>query len=138
MKEVKPIELLIFCILVFLAFLILANLDRYAQTKAYASEVVVEEVRTSVSMEVTAYCPCIKCCGKTDGVTASGTIATEGRTIAASKDIPFGTIITINNHDYIVEDRGGAIGEGHIDVFCESHKAALQFGRQTLEVFIKE
>lgn len=43
--------------------------------------------------KVTAYCPCVKCCGKTNGITASGTQATANRTIAASSSIPFGTQI---------------------------------------------
>lgn len=30
--------------------------------------------------ELTAYCPCSACCGKNDGITATGTVATEGRT----------------------------------------------------------
>ena len=29
--------------------------------------------------ELTAYCPCPACCGKNDGITATGTVATEGR-----------------------------------------------------------
>ena len=40
-----------------------------------------------------AYCPCVKCCGKTNGVTASGTIATEGKTVAST--LPFGTKVYI-------------------------------------------
>lgn len=27
--------------------------------------------------ELTAYCPCSACCGKNDGITATGTVATE-------------------------------------------------------------
>ena len=38
-----------------------------------------------------AYCPCVKCCGKTNGITASGTVATEGRTVAAN--LPFNKAI---------------------------------------------
>ena len=34
--------------------------------------------------KITAYCSCAKCCGKTNGITAAGTKATAGRTIAAS------------------------------------------------------
>ena len=40
---------------------------------------------------LTAYCPCMKCCGKTDGITSTGTTATEGRTIAVDPlVIPYG------------------------------------------------
>ena len=83
--------------------------------------------------KLTAYCSCSKCCGKSDGVTASGTKATQGRTVACNS-LPIGTKIRINGHDYIVEDRGTS----HIDVFFNSHKAALNFGVQYAEVFVYE
>lgn len=83
---------------------------------------------------VTAYCPCVKCCGKTNGVTASGAVATEGRTIAA--DMPFGTKVTIEGiGERIVEDRGGAIKGDKIDVFMNSHSEALKFGVRKLKVW---
>ena len=81
--------------------------------------------------KLTAYCSCSRCCGKSDGVTASGTKATQGRTVACNS-LPIGTKIRINGHDYIVEDRGTS----HIDVFFNSHKAALNFGVQYAEVFV--
>ena len=57
--------------------------------------------------KITAYCPCSKCCGKTNGRTASGTTATAGRTVAASSKFAFGTKLNIGGHIYTVEDRGG-------------------------------
>lgn len=45
---------------------------------------------------LTAYCPCMKCCGKTDGITSTGTTAAEGRTIAVDpRVIPYGSAVTI-------------------------------------------
>lgn len=85
--------------------------------------------------KITAYCGCAKCCGKTDGITASGTKVTAGRTIAAPPEIPFGTKISINGHIYTVEDRGGAIKGNRIDIYFETHQAALDFGVQYIEVF---
>ena len=71
---------------------------------------------------ITGYCTCSKCCGKSDGVTASGTTATVGRTCAAGKDLPFGTVLWIDGIGYrTVEDRGGGVNGGHIDVLCENH-----------------
>ena len=91
------------------------------------------------TFEATAYCPCEYCCGKTDGITASGTQATAGRTIAVDTDvIPFGTEIIINGHTYIAEDIGGAIKNNSVDIFFDSHEAALEFGRQYVEVFVYE
>lgn len=85
----------------------------------------------------TAYCGCVKCCGKSDCITSTGTRATEGRTIAADpRVIPYGTHVLINGHEYIVEDCGGAINGNRIDIYFESHADALQFGVQnvTLEI----
>lgn len=98
---------------------------------------------------LTAYCPCVKCCGEwsaehpsrigTDYVqkTASGTIPTAGRTIGVDPSvIPFGTTVIIRGHEYVAEDRGGAIKGNKIDIFFDDHNEALEFGRQTAEVFI--
>lgn len=87
-------------------------------------------------MTVTAYCPCIKCCNKTDGITASGTKAKQGRTVAVDpRYIPYGTKIIIDGHIYISEDCGGAIkGSNRLDIFFDSHEEALEFGRQTKTV----
>lgn len=71
---------------------------------------------------ITGYCTCSKCCGKSDGITASGTTATVGRTCAAGKDLPFGTVLYIDGIGYrTVEDRGGGVNGGHIDVLCNDH-----------------
>ena len=85
----------------------------------------------------TAYCGCSYCCGKSDGITASGTYATEGRTIAAPSNFAFGTELIIDGHTYVVEDRGGAIRGNRIDIFFSSHQAALNYGRRTVDVYVK-
>ena len=86
--------------------------------------------------KITAYCPCAKCCGKTNGRTASGTTATAGRTIAASSKFAFGTKLNIGGHVYTVEDRGGAINGNKIDIFVNSHAEALQWGVRYLNVSV--
>ena len=94
--------------------------------------------------KLTAYCPCAKCCGKTDGITATGTTATEGRTIAVDPCvIPYGSTVTIyfadgSSHTYTAEDCGGAIKENRIDVFFDDHQAAREFGVQTAYVYMEE
>lgn len=98
---------------------------------------------------LTAYCPCVKCCGEwsaehpsrvgTDYIqkTASGTIPTAGRTISVDTSvIPFGTTVIIRGREYVAEDRSGAIKGNRIDIFFDDHDEALEFGRQTAEVFI--
>ena len=84
--------------------------------------------------KVTAYCACAKCCGKTTGITAMGTHATAGRTVAASSQFAFGTKLNINGHVYTVEDRGGAIKGNKIDVYMNTHAEALAWGVKYLTV----
>ena len=83
---------------------------------------------------VTAYCSCSKCCGKTNGMTASGTKATAGRTVAAPSNFAFGTKLKINGKIYVVEDRGGAIQGNRIDIYMSSHTQALAWGKRTCTV----
>ena len=95
------------------------------------------DLKSLGTFKLTAYCACSKCCGKSDGITASGTKAKQGRTIAVDpKQIPYGTKVVINGHTYTAEDCGGGIGKNRIDVFFNSHKEALKFGVQHAEVFI--
>lgn len=86
--------------------------------------------------KVTAYCSCAACCGKTNGITASGTHATANHTIAAPSTFAFGTQLVINGVTYTVEDRGGAINGNRIDVYMNSHAEALAWGVRYLEVDI--
>lgn len=90
------------------------------------------------SYTLTAYCSCSKCCGKNDCITASGAKATQGITIAVDPNvIPYGTEVIINGHTYIAQDCGGAIKGKRIDIYFDSHYEALQFGKQTAEVYVK-
>ena len=88
---------------------------------------------------LTAYCPCMKCCGKTDGITATGTQATHGRTIAVDPDIiPYGTEVVIEGMGtFIAEDCGGAVQGNKIDIFFNTHEEAVKFGKQKRNVWIK-
>lgn len=95
------------------------------------------ELKSLGRFKLTAYCACSKCCGKSDGITASGAKAKQGRTIAVDpKLIPYGTKVVINGRTYVAEDCGGSIKQNRIDVFFNSHKDALNFGIQHAEVFI--
>lgn len=84
---------------------------------------------------LTAYCPCVECCGKSDGITASGTHAQQGVTIAVDPDvIPLGSWVEIDGHTYHAEDVGGGVCGNHIDVFYDSHEMASSFGVKTRNV----
>lgn len=93
---------------------------------------------------LTAYCPGRCCCGKwASGYTATGTLATEGRTIAVDPDvIPYGSRVTLiwpdgTQHSYIAEDCGGGVNGNHIDVFFNSHQAARVFGVQSAMAYLE-
>ena len=107
-------------------------------------------------MEATAYDLSIECCGKARnhplyGITASGTKATIGRTVAVDTSvIPLGSRLYIkfpeeySNLDgiYYAEDTGSKVKGNIIDIFLgedkigESiiHKKADNFGRRRVEV----
>lgn len=93
---------------------------------------------------LTAYCPGRCCCGKwASGYTATGTLATEGRTIAVDPDvIPYGSRVLLiwpdgTQHSYIAEDCGGGVNGNHIDVFFDSHQAARYFGVQSAMAYLE-
>lgn len=90
-----------------------------------------------MTLTATAYCPCVKCCGKDDGITATGTKATAGRTIAVDpRVIPYGSKVIINGITYIAEDCGGAIKSNRIDIFFDTHQEAREWGRRTVEAVV--
>jgi 3D (Asp-Asp-Asp) domain-containing protein len=99
-----------------------------------------------VTMEVTAYCPCKKCCGpKARGITASGRRVSHnnGQFVAADTSIlPFNSKLIIPGYaaGQIVEvlDKGGAIKGKKLDVFFATHDEALKWGRRMMEVIIFE
>lgn len=88
--------------------------------------------------KIYAYCPCEKCCGKSDGITATGTQAAAGRTIAVDPSvIPLGSTVVIEGHEYVAEDTGAGIKGKTIDLFMEDHEEALEWGVQYKEVIRK-
>ena len=99
-----------------------------------------------VTMDVTAYCPCAKCCGpKAQGLTASGKPVTHNGGVFVAADtrkLPFGTKLTIPGYGdgraVEVIDRGGAIKGDKIDVFFPTHAEALRWGRQKIAVTVHE
>ena len=87
--------------------------------------------------KVTAYCSCETCCGEwADGITFTGGMATENRTIAVDPEIiPLGAVVEINGQEYVAEDIGGAIKGNRIDVYFDDHQTALEWGVQHYEVY---
>lgn len=100
--------------------------------------------------KITAYCPCEECCeqwaknrpkdenGNLIVYTASGEIARQGVTIAADTNIfPFGTVLIIDGHEYVVQDKGGAIKGKRIDIFFDNHEDASNFGVRNANIFMR-
>lgn len=86
----------------------------------------------------TAYTATFDECGKTDGITASGHVATQGITVACD-GLPLGTEVVIDGHTYIIQDRFGAgHGKHRMDIYMEQKADAFKFGRQVKIVEIKE
>ena len=91
------------------------------------------------SFSISYYCKCERCTEKADGLTATGTVVEEGRTIAVDPDvITLGTQVMIDGILYTAEDTGGAIQGNRIDIYVESHDYAIQCGRHQAEVFVYE
>jgi 3D (Asp-Asp-Asp) domain-containing protein len=103
-----------------------------------------------VVMDVSAYCPCSKCCGKwADGITSSGTPA-RGRLVAAPPKYAFGTDMIIPGYGRAeVQDRGSAIKTAgqtvngrrlrydRIALLMPTHSQAIRFGRAKLTVLVR-
>ena len=84
--------------------------------------------------KLTHYCSCSKCCGKSNGITASGKKVQEGITVACNS-LPLGTKISINGHIYEVQDRGG-MKSNVIDIYVDGHQKALNLGVKYADVYI--
>ncbi|MEN6565883.1 MAG: 3D domain-containing protein [Veillonellales bacterium] len=92
---------------------------------------------------VTAYSPGEESTGKQPGhpdykKTATGTLATEGRTVAADFSIlPSGSRVFIEGvGERVVEDTGGAIIGNRLDLYMESVDECNNFGVKELRVKI--
>lgn len=99
-------------------------------------------------MKITAYDLSFESCGKHPdhpayGITASGEPVKEWFTVAAGKELPFGTKVYLpyfknkpNKGMFVVKDRGGAIKRNCIDVYMKSYEDCMKFGVKYLEVYI--
>lgn len=115
------------------------------ETDKYLSEKVEGITPKIEKMSTTAYCACTKCCGKSDGLTASEEKAIEWYTVAAGNCYKFGTIMYIpeladkpNGGWFVVQDRGSAISDENLDIFLKNHEIATVFGRHEFEVYVYE
>jgi Uncharacterized protein conserved in bacteria len=102
-----------------------------AQTSAVETTTTIPEGAVQTILNCTAYTA-------TGNATASGVMPTANHTVAAWSGLPFGTKIYIPSMGitYTVEDRGGAVTEGIVDIYMDTYDQCIQFGRQNLEAYI--
>lgn len=90
---------------------------------------------------ISHYDCCVSCCGKDDGITASGVRATPGVTVAVDPAIiPLGSDVLVDYgdgeiHYYRADDVGGNITGSHIDLCVENHDIAENLGIRTATVY---
>ncbi len=108
-----------------------------------ASEPLLYEPEYIGEFEITYYTAGPESTGKTPdhpayGITRSGTVVEEGRTIATDWDVlPPGTKVYIDGiGERIVEDTGGAIVDKCIDVYVERLEDIPSIGRHKADVWI--
>ena len=102
----------------------------------YRQEALKPKYRTEEAI-ITYYTATDDECGKDDGITASGTVATEGRTVA-SDHLPLGTVVEIDGVQYVVEDRFGGGYNNKIDVFVNDKHTAYKKRKRKVKVKIYE
>lgn len=96
-----------------------------------------------MAAEVTAYAPLDPaavpgmCYAGYPEITASGNSVTPGLTVAAGRDVPFGSRVWVAGAMRTVQDRGGRIGPGSLDICVATRTEALRFGRQRTVVVVE-
>lgn len=116
-----------------------AELDalKSAQAQAQSDNMAGGQYVSLGEFTLTSYCKCEKCCGKwADGITASGLTAEPGMIAVDPNVISLGSYVMIDGVEYLAADTGGAIKGNRIDVFCEDHQSALEYGVQRHEVYL--
>lgn len=95
-----------------------------------------------LDVEATWYCPCSKCTDG-DGITTAGTSAYKDGVATWPAQIPLGSHVDLPNSTrgpnrngswVLVDDTGGAIKEGRIDIRLQSHHDALKKGRKMIRI----
>lgn len=98
----------------------------------------------AVKVEATGYAPLDPeavegmCYSGDPTITAGNFRSDPNRTVAMGRSYPYGTRVYIPGvGNRVVEDRGGMITDGHIDIMFATKKEALAFGRQLITIYIK-
>lgn len=91
-----------------------------------------------VKVKTTAYCTCVKCCGKyADGVTSIGRDAEKTMGVAIDpKFFNYGDWFYIPKVGLRVADDTGSMKSRHIDIRMSSHQEALVYGVKKIYVVV--
>lgn len=93
------------------------------------------------TFRVSYYCTCARCCGKSDGITASGRAAVPYYSVAVDPTvIPLGTTLYIDFGDSVMrqvraDDTGGNIKGNKIDICVNDHEEAQKLGICNADVY---
>ena len=107
----------------------------------YIEQALLARAHKIENVKVSHYDCCMECCGKTDGITASGIKATPGVTVAVDPSvIPLGSDVLVDYGDgvlnyYRADDTGSAIKGDKLDLCVESHHEAIQLGVRMATVY---
>lgn len=113
------------------------NALKFAQVQAQSNNMAGGQYVSLGEFTVSAYCACERCCNQwADGITASGIPAEPGVVAVDPTVISLGSYVMIDGVEYLAADTGGAIKGNRIDVFCEDHQSALEYGVQSHEVYL--
>ena len=107
----------------------------------YIEQALLAKANKIENCTVTHYDCCVLCCGKTDGITASGVKATPGVTVAVDTSIiPLGSDVLVDYGDgvinyYRADDTGSSIKGNKLDLCVSSHQEAINMGVRTATVY---
>lgn len=110
----------------------------------YIEQALLARAHKIENVKVSHYDCCVQCCGKDDGITASGRVAVPGYSVAVDPAlIELGSTLYLDFGDGELmecraDDTGSAVTGAHIDLCVGSHQEALNLGVKTATVYIKE
>ena len=93
------------------------------------------------TFKVTHYAPCVECCGKSDGISASGRPVKPYYSVAVDPTvIPLGTIFFLDYgdgvwHEVRADDTGSAVKGNVIDLCVSDYETAVQMGVRSATVY---
>lgn len=96
------------------------------------------------TFKITHYAPVVECCGKTDGISASGRPVVPYYSVAVDPTvIPLGTILFLDYgdgvlHEVRADDTGGAVKGYVVDLCVSDYETAMQMGVRQAQAFLKE